>query len=105
MILSVTLSNPCGNVCEKLSKPYQPKASEYCTELKKCYVNLVGKNEAPFNAILSKIEELMENETLDQNERVEQLVSCYKEQLCIADFYDNYKRWYSLLSNSMIMEE
>lgn len=77
---------------EKLSKPYQPKASEYCTELKKCYVNLVGKNEAPFNAILSKIEELMENETLDQNERVEQLVSCYKEQLCIADFYDNYKR-------------
>lgn len=38
---------------EKLSKPYQPKASEYCTELKKCYVNLVGKNEAPFNAILS----------------------------------------------------
>lgn len=70
---------------EKLSKPYQPKASEYCTELKKCYVNLVGKNEAPFNAILSKIEELMENETLDQNERVEQLVSCYKEQLCIPE--------------------
>lgn len=70
---------------EKLSKPYQPKASEYCVELKKCYVNLVGKNESPFNAILSKIEELMENETLDQNERVEQLVSCYKEKLCIAD--------------------
>ncbi|MBD9030339.1 MAG: DUF262 domain-containing protein [Butyrivibrio crossotus] len=70
---------------EKLSKPYQPKASEYCTELKKCYVNLIGKNEAPFNAILSKIEELMENETLDQNERVEQLVLCYKEQLCIPE--------------------
>lgn len=70
---------------EKLSRPYQPKASEYCTELKKCYVNLIGKNDAPFNAILSKIEELMENETLDQNERVEQLVSCYKEQLCIAE--------------------
>ena len=70
---------------EKLSKPYQPKASEYCTELKKCYVNLIGKNEAPFNAILFKIEELMENETLDQNERVDQLVSCYKEQLCIAE--------------------
>ena len=70
---------------QKLSKPYQPKASEYCMELKKCYVNLVGKNEAPFNAILSKIEELMDDEVLDQNERVEQLVSCYKEQLCIAD--------------------
>ena len=70
---------------EKLSKPYQPKASEYCTQLKKTYVNLIGKNEEPFNAILSKIEELMENETLDQNERVEQLVSCYKEQLCIPE--------------------
>lgn len=70
---------------QKLSKPYQPKASEYCIELKKCYVNLVGKNEAPFNAILSKIEELMENETLNQNERVDQLVSCYKEQLCIPE--------------------
>ena len=23
MILSVTLSKPCGNVCEKLSKPYE----------------------------------------------------------------------------------
>lgn len=71
----------------KLSKPYQPKASEYCTELKKCYVNLIGKNAAPFNAILAKIEELMsnENEELDPNERVEQLVSCYKEQLCIAE--------------------
>lgn len=70
---------------EKLSKPYQPKASEYCTELKKCYVDLIGKNEKPFQAILAKIEELMDNETLDQNERVEQLISCYKEQLCIAE--------------------
>lgn len=70
---------------EKLLKPYQPKASEYCTELKKCYVNLVGKNDAPFNAILSKITELTDDDTLDPNERVEQLVSCYKEQMCIAD--------------------
>ena len=70
---------------EKLSKPYQPKASEYCTELKKCYVNLIGKNEAPFNAILCKIEELMENDTLDQNERVDQLVGCFKDQLCIPE--------------------
>ena len=69
----------------QLSKPYQPKASEYCSKLKNCYVDLVGKNEKPFAALLAKIEELMENETLDQNERVDQLVSCYKKQLCIAE--------------------
>ena len=70
---------------EKLRKPYQPKASEYCSKLKDCYVNLIGKNEKPFDAILKKIEELMDNETLDQNERVDQLVACYKEQLCIPE--------------------
>ena len=69
----------------QLMKPYQPKASQYCTELKNCYVNLIGKNTAPFDSILLKIEELMENQDLDQNERVDQLVACYKEQLCIAE--------------------
>lgn len=69
----------------KLMKPFQLKASEYCTELKKCYVNMIGKNSKPFDNILNKIEDLMENETLDQNERVDQLVGCFKEQLCIAE--------------------
>lgn len=70
---------------EKLAKPYQPKASEYCSKLKECYVDLIGRNSAPFDAILAKIEELMENETLNQNERVDQLLSCYKKQLSIPD--------------------
>lgn len=69
----------------QLTKPYQPKASQYCTELKNCYVNLIGKNAVPFDSILLKIEELMENQDLDQNERVDQLVACYKKQLCIAE--------------------
>lgn len=69
----------------QLKKPYQPKASQYCTELKLCYVNLIGKNTVPFDSILMKIEELMENQDLDQNMRVEQLIACFKEQLCIAE--------------------
>ena len=70
---------------EKLKKPYQLKASEYCSKLKECYVNLIGRNVVPFDVILDKIEELMDNETLDPNERVEQMVSCYKEQLCYPE--------------------
>ena len=69
----------------QLSKSYQPKASEYCLQLKANYVNMVGKNNRPFDAILLKIDKLMEDETLDQNERVDQLIDCYKRELCIAD--------------------
>lgn len=72
-------------VLDKLSNPYQPKSSEYCTGLKDCYVDLCGKNSVPFDNIAKKINELAENEDMDPDERVAQLVKCYKEELCIPD--------------------
>lgn len=70
---------------DKLAKPFQLKASEYCSKLRDSYVNMVGKNAKPFDAILSKIEELNEDEKMEQQERVDQLLDCYKTQLCIAE--------------------
>lgn len=72
-------------VLEKISKPSQLKASQYCTELSEYYVNLIGKNSQPFTNILSKIDELAENEEIDPEERVKQLVACYKRELCIPE--------------------
>lgn len=70
---------------EKLSKPNQLKASEYCKKLKDCYVNLIGKNENPFNCIMEKIEELARIDNLNPNAVIEHLTSYYKEQLCVAE--------------------
>lgn len=72
-------------VYEKLKKPYQPKSSELCNGLKLCYVNMVGKSSKPFDNILNKIEELAENDELDPNDRVEQLINCYRTELCYPD--------------------
>ena len=72
-------------VLEKISKPSQLKASQYCNELRDYYVNLIGKNSQPFTNIQSKIDELAENEEIDPEERVRQLVSCYKQELCIPE--------------------
>lgn len=72
-------------VLEKISKPSQLKASQYCNELRDYYVNLIGKNSLPFNNIQNKIDELAENEEIDPEERVQQLVSCYKYELCIPE--------------------
>lgn len=69
---------------EKLKKPYQPKASEYCYQLKECYCDLVGKNHVPFDTIIKRIDDLSD-EDIDPNDRVEQLINCYKEQLCISE--------------------
>ena len=72
-------------VLEKISKPYQLKSSQYCNELKEYYVDLIGKNNKPFKTILTKIDELTENENLDPADRIQQLVECYKSELCIPD--------------------
>ena len=72
-------------VLEKISKPYQLKSSQYCNELKEYYVDLIGKNSAPFENILKKIDELAEDENLDPGERIQQLVECYKTELCIPE--------------------
>lgn len=72
-------------VLDKLSKPYQPKSSEYCNGLKDCYADLVGKNSRPFDNILKKINELSDDEEMDSNERVKQLTECYKQELCIPE--------------------
>lgn len=61
------------------------KVNSDCDELKKSYVNLIGKNSKPFDTILKKIEELNDDESLGQEERVNQLVSCYKKELNIAE--------------------
>lgn len=70
-------------VLNKLNKSYQPRASEYCKELEECYVNLIGKNAKPFEAIIDKIDELMEDDKMDSNKRVELLIKCYRDQLHI----------------------
>ncbi len=75
----------------KLKNPYQPKASELCEKLKECYVNLIGRNIEPFEYIIHKIEELSEHEEMDPNSRVDKLVSCYEEQLCIAKMKSTYE--------------
>lgn len=72
-------------VLEKISKPTQLKASQYCNELREYYVNMIGKKEAPFINIQEKIDELAEDETIDTEERVNQLVECYKRELCIPE--------------------
>lgn len=72
-------------VSEKLRNPFQSKASEYCNQLKNCYVNLIGKNTLPFDNILRKIEEQSEDESLGAEERVNQLIECYKKNLCIPE--------------------
>lgn len=72
-------------VLEKISKPTQLKSSQYCNELKEYYVNMIGKKEKPFINIQKKIDELAEDESIDTEERVNQLVSCYKNELCIPE--------------------
>ena len=72
-------------VLEKISKPSQLKASQYCNELRDYYVNLIGKNSQPFTNIQNKIDELAENEDIDPEDRVQQLVACYKQELCIPE--------------------
>lgn len=72
-------------VLEKISKPSQLKASQYCNELCDYYVDLIGKNSVPFANIQKKIDELAENEEIDTEERVKQLVACYKQELCIPE--------------------
>lgn len=72
-------------VLEKISKPYQFKSSQYCNELRAYYVDLIGKNTQPFEQIQKKIDELTEDEQLDAEERVKQLIECYKSALCIPE--------------------
>ena len=72
-------------VLEKIAKPYQFKSSQYCNELRAYYVDLIGKNAQPFDNIQKKIDELTEDEDLDAEERVRQLVGCYKNELCIPE--------------------
>lgn len=72
-------------VLEKISKPYQFKSSQYCNELRAYYVDLIGKNAQPFDHIQKKIDELTEDEQLDAEERVKQLIECYKSELCIPE--------------------
>lgn len=72
-------------VYQELLKPYQPNATAYCRDIRECYVDMIGKNSKPFDTILAKIEELAADQTLDPNERVQQLTGCFKEQLCIAE--------------------
>lgn len=72
-------------VLEKISKPTQLKSSQYCNELKEYYVNMIGKKEKPFINIQRKIDELAEDESIDTEERVNQLVLCYKNELCIPE--------------------
>lgn len=74
-------------ILEALSKPYQPKSTEYCNSLKECYVDLIGKNTKPFDNILYKLEELSNESQYDNNpeERVKKLIECYKRELCIPE--------------------
>ena len=39
-------------VLEKISKPTQLKASQYCNELREYYVNMIGKKEEPFVSVM-----------------------------------------------------
>lgn len=77
-------------VLEKISRPSQLRASEYCTKLKECYVDLIGKNETPFNNILATINELTDaEEIIDAEDRVNKLISCYVEELKIPQVTNN----------------
>ena len=75
-------------VFDKLQKPYQPKSTEYCNDLRACYVDLIAKNSSPFDSVLAKIEELSNNDELDPNDRLSQLIECYKANLCMPELKD-----------------
>lgn len=72
-------------VLEKISKHSQLKSSQYCNELKEYYVNMIGKKEQPFANIQKKIDQLVEDESIGTEERVNQLVGCFKKELCIPE--------------------
>ncbi len=69
----------------KLTRGPQLMFSELCNDLKKSYVNLIGKNSTPFDNISKKISELNKIEDLTAEELSMQLLNCYTDELCIPD--------------------
>lgn len=69
----------------KLTRGPQLMFSELCNDLKKSYVNLIGKNSTPFDNISKKISELNKIEDLTAEELSTQLLNCYIDELCIPD--------------------
>ena len=64
------------------------KYTEYCSKIKKCYVNLIGKDVSPFDELSKVIETNSEDDELDSSkfqENLEQILVCYKNKLCIPE--------------------
>lgn len=72
-------------ILDKLSKSFNFRSSEYCKELKDCYVGLIGKNANPFDNIINKINELSDNDSLDVNDQAAKLYEYYRKELCIPE--------------------
>lgn len=69
----------------KLTRGPQLMFSELCNDLKKSYVNLIGKNSKPFDNISQKINELNKIDNIKAEELSEELLNCYIKELCIPE--------------------
>lgn len=70
---------------EDLKNIYNPNSTQLCQELKDTYFNIIGKNSVPFDNLIKKLTELSKKKNITPQERLTQIINCYKEELCIAD--------------------